>query len=352
MRRKIRMFGLLLLLLLVGIPLAGFWVSGYLHRPLPLDGPTLVEVPPGSSFSRLLLDMRDEGLLGDRAEARLRRWSARLYSAFTGIEARLHVGEYRLNPGDSLLTLLQKIDRGDVLQRSVTLVEGWNFREWRARLASLEGIEHTLADLSGGEVMARLGMPGAHPEGWFAPETYFYTRGTRDLDLLRRALERQKRILNEAWAARDENLPYDTPYEALIMASIVEKETAVPEERGRIAGVFINRLRRGMRLQTDPTVIYGMGSEYDGNIRRSDLRRPTPYNTYVISGLPPTPIAMPGRASILAAVSPAPTEDIFFVARGDGSHKFSRTLAEHQRAVREYQLKRRENYRSSPEPQP
>ncbi|HBP74304.1 MAG TPA: endolytic transglycosylase MltG [Alcanivorax sp.] len=352
MRRKIRMFGLLLLLLLVGIPLAGFWVSGYLHRPLPLEEPVLVEVAPGSSFNGLLAGMRADGLLGEPPEARLRRWSARLYSAFTGVDARLHVGEYQLNPGDSLLTLLEKIDRGDVLQRSVTLVEGWNFREWRARLAGLEGIEHTLVDLDGAAVMARLGRPGAHPEGWFAPETYFYTRGTRDVDLLRRALERQQRILDQAWAARDEDLPYDTPYEALIMASIVEKETAVPAERGRIAGVFINRLRKGMRLQTDPTVIYGMGTDYDGNIRRSDLRRKTPYNTYAISGLPPTPIAMPSRESILAAVSPEPTEDLFFVARGDGSHKFSRTLAEHQRAVREYQLKRRENYRSSPEPRP
>ncbi|HEX5679089.1 MAG TPA: endolytic transglycosylase MltG [Alcanivorax sp.] len=352
MRRKIRMFGVLLLLLLVGIPLAGFWVSGYLHRPLPLQESVLVEVAPGSSFSRLLSQMRAEGLLGDRPDARLRRWSARLYSAFTGIEGRLHVGEYQLNPGDSLLTLLEKIDRGDVLQRSVTLVEGWNFREWRAHLANLEGIEHHLADLDGDAVMARLGRPGAHPEGWFAPETYFYTRGTSDMDLLRRAFERQKRILDEAWAGRDEDLPYDTPYEALIMASIVEKETAVPSERGRIAGVFVNRLRKGMRLQTDPTVIYGMGENYDGNIRRSDLRRYTPYNTYVINGLPPTPIAMPSRESILAAVNPEPTEDIFFVARGDGSHHFSRTLAEHQRAVREYQLKRREDYRSSPEPRP
>lgn len=346
------MFGVLLLLLLVGIPLAGFWVSGYLHRPLPLQESVLVEVAPGSSFSRLLSQMRAEGLLGDRPDARLRRWSARLYSAFTGIEGRLHVGEYQLNPGDSLLTLLEKIDRGDVLQRSVTLVEGWNFREWRAHLANLEGIEHHLADLDGDAVMARLGRPGAHPEGWFAPETYFYTRGTSDMDLLRRAFERQKRILDEAWAGRDEDLPYDTPYEALIMASIVEKETAVPSERGRIAGVFVNRLRKGMRLQTDPTVIYGMGENYDGNIRRSDLRRYTPYNTYVINGLPPTPIAMPSRESILAAVNPEPTEDIFFVARGDGSHHFSRTLAEHQRAVREYQLKRREDYRSSPEPRP
>ena len=348
MRRKIRMFGLLLLLLLVGIPLAGFWVSGYLHRPLPLEEPVLVEVAPGSSFNGLLAGMRADGLLGEPPEARLRRWSARLYSAFTGVDARLHVGEYQLNPGDSLLTLLEKIDRGDVLQRSVTLVEGWNFREWRARLAGLEGIEHTLVDLDGAAVMARLGRPGAHPEGWFAPETYFYTRGTADLTILARALARQENILDEAWQQRAKDLPYDTPYEALIMASIVERETGVPKERPEIAGVFTNRLNKGMRLQTDPTVIYGMGEDYKGNIRRSDLRRATPYNTYVIRGLPPTPIAMPGREAILAAVNPGKTESLYFVARGDGSHSFSKTLAQHRKAVREYQLQRREGYRSSP----
>lgn len=349
MRRKIRVFGLLVLLVLIGVPLAGFWVSSWLHRPLPMNEPVVVNVERGASFNGMLADLRGQGLLGDPGEARLRRWGARLYSAFTDLDGRLHVGEYELAPGDSLLTLLEKIDRGEVLQRGVTLVEGWNFREWRALLASKDGIEHTLGDLSGEQIMARLGLPDTHPEGWFAPETYFYTRGTTDLELLRRALERQRRLLDDAWLSRDDDLPYNSPYEALIMASIIEKETAVPDERGRIAGVFINRLRRGMRLQTDPTVIYGMGEAYDGNIRRSDLRRATPYNTYVISGLPPTPIAMPGRDSILAAVRPAPTEDLFFVARGDGSHKFSKTLAEHQRAVREFQLQRRADYRSRPE---
>ena len=350
MRRKIRLLGLLVLFIVIGIPVAGFWVSSYLHKPLPLEDQAVVDVPRGASFSGLLSGMRRDGLLGDPGEARLRRWGARLYSAFTGLDARLYVGEYQLVPGDSLLTLLEKIDRGEVMQRSVTLVEGWTFREWRALLEGLDGLAHETKGLEEGEIMARLGLPEQHPEGWFAPETYFYTRGTSDLDLLRRALERQQRILDDAWLSRDEDLPYDEPYQALIMASIIEKETAVPDERGRIAGVFINRLRRGMRLQTDPTVIYGMGEDYDGNIRRSDLRRATPYNTYRISGLPPTPIAMPGRDSILAAVRPAPTEDLFFVARGDGSHKFSKTLAEHQRAVREFQLQRRADYRSRPEP--
>lgn len=208
------------------------------------------------------------------------------------------------------------MDRGEVIQRSLTLVEGWNFRELRVRLAAQDTLTHTLDSLTDDQIMEKLGRPGQHPEGWFAPETYFYTRGTSDLTLLRRALERQEALLEEAWSQRDDDLPIDSPYEALILASIIEKETGVPDERPEIAGVFTNRLRKGMRLQTDPTVIYGMGEAYDGNIRRSDLRRPTPYNTYTISGLPPTPIAMPGQEAILAAVQPAQTESLYFVARG------------------------------------
>jgi len=324
MRKKIRIFGLLVVLLVVAVPVAGAWVSSYLHRPLPVSDALTVEVPRGAGLSRVLYNLNDEGILGKGLEARFRRVGARLYSAFTGMDGRMHVGEYQLKPGDSLLSLLEKMDRGDVLQRSLTLVEGWNFRELRARLASLETLEHQLEGLTDEQVMAELGRPDSHPEGWFAPETYFYTRGTSDLTILARALARQENILDEAWQQRAKDLPYDTPYEALI------------------------RLNKGMRLQTDPTVIYGMGEAYDGNIRRSDLRRATPYNTYVIRGLPPTPIAMPGREAILAAVNPGKTESLYFVARGDGSHSFSKTLAQHRKAVREYQLQRREGYRSSP----
>lgn len=352
MRRKIRIFGLLLVLAIVAIPGAGFWLNGYMHRPLLIDEPTVVQVDRGASYSRVINQLDHDGLLGEGTQARLRRLSARLYSAFTDVAGRMSVGEYRLKPGDSLLTLVEKIERGEVMQRSVTLVEGWTFKEWRLRLAGAEGLKHTLGDLSGAEIMAQLGMPGADPEGWFAPETYFYVRGTSDMELLRRALERQRRVLDETWLGRDEDLPYQDRYQALVMASIIERETAVPAERGEIAGVFVNRLRKGMRLQTDPTVIYGMGERYQGKIGRADLLRPSPYNTYLIVGLPPTPIAMPSRASIFAALHPAATEAIFFVARGDGSHYFSRTLAEHRRAVRDYQLQRRADYRSRPEVQP
>ncbi|ASK34357.1 endolytic transglycosylase MltG [Alloalcanivorax mobilis] len=352
MRRKIRIFGLLLVLAIIAIPAAGFWLGGYLHRPLLLEQPTVVEVPRGASYTGMIRGLQNDGLLGEGNEARLRRLAARLYSSFTDVAGRMYVGEYQLQPGDSLLTLLEKIERGDVLQRSVTLVEGWSFKEWRTRLAGLDGLKHTIEGLSGREIMARLDLPDNEPEGWFAPETYFYTRGTSDLEILRRALERQRRALDEIWLGRDDDLPYQSPYQALVMASIIEKETAVPSERGEIAGVFVNRLRKGMRLQTDPTVIYGMGERYQGNIRRSDLLRPTPYNTYVIVGLPPTPIAMPSRESIFAALHPAATEAVYFVARGDGSHHFSSTLAEHRRAVREYQLQRRADYRSRPEATP
>ncbi|MCG8391490.1 MAG: endolytic transglycosylase MltG [Pseudomonadales bacterium] len=348
MRKKIRIFGLLVVVLVVAVPLAGAWISSYLHRPLDIAEPRIVDVSRGAGLSRVLVNLQNAGVLGEGLEARFRRLGARLYSSFTGMDARMHVGEYRLQPGDSLLALLEKMDRGEVIQRSLTLVEGWNFRELRAHLASRDTLEQTLDGLSDEQVMEKLGKPGQHPEGWFAPETYFYTRGTRDLTVLRRALERQEAVLEEAWGQRMDNLPFDEPYEALILASIVEKETGVPEERPEIAGVFVNRLRKGMRLQTDPTVIYGMGEAYDGNIRRSDLRRPTPYNTYVIRGLPPTPIAMPGKEAIHAAVNPADTESLYFVARGDGSHYFSKTLAQHQKAVRDYQLRRRQNYRSSP----
>ena len=348
MRKQIRLFGLLVVLLVVAVPLAAAWVSSYLHQPLPLAEPRVVEVPRGAGLSQVLHGLKKQGLLGDGYQADFRRLGARIYSSLTGMDGRMHVGEYRLLPGDSLLSLLEKMDRGEVIQRSLTLVEGWNFRELRLRLAAQEGLTHTLDSLTDDQIMEKLGRPGLHPEGWFAPETYFYTRGTSDLTILRRALERQEALLEEAWSQKADDLPINSAYEALILASIIEKETGVPDERPEIAGVFTNRLRKGMRLQTDPTVIYGMGDAYNGNIRRSDLRRHTPYNTYTISGLPPTPIAMPGQEAIQAAVNPAQTESLYFVARGDGSHYFSKTLAQHQKAVREYQLRRREGYRSSP----
>ncbi len=220
----------------------------------------------------------------------------------------------------------------------------------RTALANSEQLRKVTTDWTSEQVMEAVGAAGQHPEGWFFPDTYMFSGSETDLDILKRAYSRMVRVLDEEWENREQGLPYNSPYEALIMASIVERETGVAHERQEVAGVFVRRLHKGMRLQTDPTVIYGMGDDYDGRIRTRDLRAYTPYNTYRIDGLPPTPIALPGRDSVHAALHPADGDALFFVARGDGSHKFSRTLAEHQKAVREFQLNRREDYRSFPAP--
>ena len=235
-----------------------------------------------------------------------------------------------------------------MVQYSLTLVEGWTFRQVRAALAGQERLEHTLSGLDDAAVMQRLGLDGQHPEGRFFPDTYRYVRGMRDIDLLRQAHERLSSVLDEEWSRRAADLPYASPYQALIMASLVEKETGVAQERGEIAGLFIRRLHEGMLLQTDPAVIYGLGERYAGNLTRAHLREPTPYNTYLNPGLPPTPIAMVGREALHAALHPAAGDSLYFVARGDGTHVFTRSLDEHNRAVREFQLKRRADYRSSP----
>ncbi|MDZ3990572.1 Endolytic murein transglycosylase [Pseudomonas sp. Teo4] len=241
--------------------------------------------------------------------------------------------------------------RADVVQYNLTLVEGWTFRQVRSAVAKHEKIKHTLDGLSDSEVMDKLGHTGVFPEGRFFPDTYRFVRGMSDVELLQQAYMRLEEVLAKEWAERTTDLPYRDPYQALIMASLVEKETGIPQERGQIAGVFVRRMRLGMMLQTDPTVIYGMGERYNGKITRADLREPTPYNTYTMTGLPPTPIAMVGREAIHAALNPSDGSSLYFVARGDGSHVFSDDLDDHNSAVREFQLKRRADYRSSPAPQ-
>lgn len=342
--------GLLALLLALTAVGALFWLTGHVHRPLQLEQEQVIDVAPGSSLNSVLRQLARQGLLGDQHEATRRRYGTRLYDLLTGVSQRIRVGEYAIKPGDSLLQLLQRIESGEVIQRSFTLIEGWSMAELRAALAQADALRQTLDKMDDAALAAELGLANDNPEGWFAPETWHYTSHDSDLDLLRRAYARQQGLLDEAWRNRADNLPYSDAYDVLIMASIIEKETGVPSERGEIAGVFVERLRRGMRLQTDPTVIYGMGERYEGRIRSADLRRPTPWNTYVIKGLPPTPIAMPGADAIRAAVAPADTQALFFVARGDGSHVFSRNLEDHNRAVREFQLRRRQDYRSSPVP--
>ena len=321
-----------------------FWMQReVLQQPLQISAEQVLSVPAGSTPNGLLLQLEQDGVLRGAFWLRL-SWRLQGYAQ------PLHTGEYQLTPTMSVGQLLEKWRVGDVLQYRVTLVEGWNFRQVRSALAQQDKLEQTIGEVSDSELMRQLGQANIHPEGRFFPDTYNFVRGQSDLDILRQANQRLQKVLAEEWEKRADNLPYRHPDEALIMASIIEKETGVAHERDEIAGVFIRRLGIGMLLQTDPTVIYGMGKDYNGKITRADLRKPTPYNTYVIAGLPPTPIAMVGREAIYAALHPKAGKSLYFVARGDGSHVFSNSLAEHNRAVREYQLKRRTDYRSSPAP--
>ncbi|PWB35900.1 endolytic transglycosylase MltG [Pseudomonas sp. SDI] len=344
MRRKLLVLleaGLILVGLLLGF--SAWKVYSALEQPLQVEQEQLLDVPTGTTPNRMFYRMQAQGLLDDPF------W-LRLYWRFNMAGVPLHTGEYRLQPGMNVRDLFETWRRGDVVQYNLTLVEGWNFRQVRAALAKHEKIEHTLDGLSDAEVMDKLGHRGVFPEGRFFPDTYRFVRGMSDIEFLQQAYARLDEVLAKEWAARPAELPYRDPYQALIMASLVEKETGVPQERAQIAGVFVRRMQLGMMLQTDPTVIYGMGERYNGKITRADLREPTPYNTYVISGLPPTPIAMVGREAIHAALNPASGSSLYFVARGDGSHVFSDDLDGHNSAVREYQLKRRSDYRSSPAP--
>jgi len=265
-------------------------------------------------------------------------WTAR----FRGQARAIQSGEYEVQAGERLVSLLDRMAAGDVVEYPVTIPEGVTARHFLEIVAEAPHIERTLDDLSPAAVIETMDLPVEHLEGWLYPDTYHYPRGTTDRQMIRRAFERMRTALDAAWAARDEDLPIDSPYEALILASLIERETAVPEERGEVAGVFVNRLERGMRLQTDPTVIYGLGDDYDGRLFTRHLREDTPYNTYTRDGLPPTPIALPSRASLTAATRPTDTDALFFVADGTGGHHFSRTLEEHNRAVRRWRAIQRE----------
>jgi len=291
-------------------------------------------IEPGSNLTAVAYKLQRLNIL---EHPRYLLWSARWQDKANQIKA----GEYIIEPGTTVAALLEKITRGDVIQYPLAIIEGWTFRQLLQYLAGLDALKHTLDGLPQEEVMVRIGKAGEHPEGRFFPDTYYYTRGMSDIKVLHRAYQAMEQFLSQAWQERDTGLPYQSAYEALTMASIIEKETAAPEERGQIAGVFVRRLQKRMRLQTDPTVIYGIGEHFDGNLRRRDLKTDTPYNTYRRHGLPPTPIALPGADSIMAALHPEDGDTLYFVARGDGSHYFSATIAEHNRAVRKYQLKRR-----------
>ena len=305
-----------------------------LQQPLDSDKAQSFAVNAGDSLGQISKRLAKQGHLSYARDARYLSLAGRLSGKASGI----HIGEYDLKAHDTPWALLTAMADGDVIQHNFTIVEGWNIRQLLAALRNAESIKQSEPALTAKSLAKELELEAPIAEGWFYPNTYQYPRGASDISILRRAYAAMREVLETEWEQRDPDVPYDSPYEALIMASIVEKETAVPEERKQIAGVFVRRLEKGMRLQTDPTVIYGIGAKYDGNIRRRDLLTDTPYNTYVRAGLPPTPIAMPGKAAINAALQPADGSALYFVSRGDGSHVFSDDLASHNEAVRKYQL--------------
>ncbi|MBL8353160.1 MAG: endolytic transglycosylase MltG [Burkholderiaceae bacterium] len=311
-----------------GTALAAWW---WLQRPLPLAAATVeLSVEPGTP-------PREVAQAWVSAGVKTEPWLLYQWFRVSGEARRIRAGSYELEPGVTPRTLLAKMVQGDEAFERVRLIEGWTFRQFRAALAAAPQLKPASVGLSEAELMAAIGLPGVPAEGRFHPDTYLYSRGVSDLTVLRRAAELQARRLAEVWAERAADLPLQTPEQALVLASIVEKETGRAADRGKVAAVFVNRLRRGMPLQTDPTVIYGLGEAFDGNLRKRDLQTDTPYNTYTRPGLPPTPIAMPGLASLRAAVQPERSDDLYFVARGDGSSVFSEDLATHNRAVNQFQ---------------
>ncbi|AFC85831.1 endolytic transglycosylase MltG [Frateuria aurantia] len=326
----------LLLLLALGLAAWSGWRSyqRFLVTPLvQVAGYDRFDLVRGHGLNDLVAEWRQRGITAHGALY----W--RLAARQLGVDGRLHAGEYALEAGLNPLELLRRMARGRVMQHPFTLVDGWNMSLVRKALAAAPEMRHRLDQLDDAALMQALGQPGVSPEGQFLSDTYAYVKGDTDVSVLQRALRAQQRLLAADWAQRAPDLPLQTPYQALILASIVEKETGQADERARIAGVFIRRLQQHMLLETDPTVIYGMGSRYAGTIHKSDLTTDTPYNTYTRPGLPPTPIAMIGRPALQAALHPADGEDLYFVARGDGHHIFARTLQEHDRNVACYQLK-------------
>ena len=308
----------------------------------PLEQKRVIfEIKTGTSFKQLARQLKTQNLIPNQR-------IFVLYGLLQGKADKIQAGQYELSSGKTPLQLLEQFVGGEVIQYKFSIIEGWDFRQLLMAMSENGTIENTLKGLDTETIMKRLGHEGIHPEGRFFADTYTFPNGTSDIDFLKRAYQKMEQVLAEEWSQREENLPYAKAYEALIMASIIEKETGLASERDKISGVFVRRLKKKMRLQTDPTVIYGIGSKYKGNLTRKHLTTKTPYNTYRIFGLPPTPIAMPGREAIHAALHPASGSSLYFVAKGDGSHFFSENLAEHSSAVKKYQWKPVKNYRSAP----
>ncbi|MBF4988648.1 endolytic transglycosylase MltG [Methylophilus sp. 14] len=320
--------------LMLGAVALAVWVVIFMIRPLPMASETIgLQIPAGASVRGIADQLVAAGVLTEP-------YSFLLTVKLTGSGSQLQAGDYALNTPLQVMSLIDILKHGTFDQFKLQLIEGKTFADFRQKLAQMPGIRHDTLMLSDSELMQQVSGQPIHPEGWFFPDTYFLDAQSSDADLYKRAYQKMAQHLSAAWETRDTGLPYRSMYEALVMASIVEKETGVEEERPQIAGVFINRLRKGMRLQTDPTVIYGMGTRYQGNITKKDLLTDTPYNTYTRSGLPPTPIALPGLASIQAALHPAKTNALYFVANGQGRHVFTSSLEAHNQAVRAYQLKK------------
>ena len=323
-------------LLLLGVAIAAAaagWVTWFAQRPLELRAPVEFAVRSGAGLSVVSRQLTEAGVLAEP-------WTLRVLARIVDRGGPIQAGTYRLDKPLTPLELLDKLARGDVVLAELRFVEGTTLRQWLVQIAGERNLRQTLKPGDAAAVRSLLGVAESSAEGWLFPDTYRYAPGIADADLLKRAHAAMKKRLQAAWDAREPGLPLATPYEFLVLASIVEKETGAAAERALVASVFVNRLRRGMRLQTDPTVIYGMGEKFDGNIRKRDLTTDTPWNTYTRDGLPPTPIAMPGQASLQAVSRPAASEYLYFVGKGDGTHHFSKSLEEHNRAVARYQLKR------------
>ena len=333
MNRYLRSGTLALLLAVLSAGGGAYLYWRWCVQPLPIGTHAVdVEIVPGESLHHVAEVFAEKGVLPHA-------WDLVAYGRLHEAAAGMRAGEYRIEPGTTVAGLLALLRSGKVVLHGLTLVEGWNLQDTMAAVEGDPNLKHTLKDVKGMLLAQRLGLDSASAEGMLLPDTYQFPRGTTDLAFMRRAELAARQYLASAWQTRATGLPYKSPYEALIMASIIEKETAQPAERGMIAGVFVRRLEKGMKLQTDPTVIYGLGDSYNGDITYKDLRTDTPYNTYTRFGLPPTPICMPGRASIDAALHPAPGDALYFVARGDGTHEFSATLVQQNAAVQKYQIK-------------
>jgi len=328
----LRFLGFLLLAAVAVLVAAGAYAWWYMTTPVAMARlPIEFEVAQGASFRTAAQKIEEQGIL-------VGRYQFELLARILQRDADIKAGSYELNGAVTPMQLLDKLTRGDVTQADVKVIEGWTFRQMRAALDASPFLRHDTLGVADAEILKRLGAAESHPEGLFFPDTYLFSKGTSDLRVLQRAYAALSRRLAQEWAARDPSVPYKSPYEALILASVIEKETGRASERDRVAGVLINRLRIGMLLQVDPTVIYGLGERFDGNLKKVHLLTDGPYNTYTRAGLPPTPIALTGHASLRAALRPAKTDSLYYVARGDGTSEFSRTLEEHNRAVRKYQL--------------